>query len=72
MELVDEYEAHGHHQPYWVDRCPVSTPDFKRILREMVSVGSPVGIAIEVLLAQGASQKECEDAIASLAKENDS
>ncbi len=57
-DLAADYIARGHHQHYWAGKQPEQV-DFTELFKEMLSSGSAVKMAIQVLLSQGASRQEC-------------
>jgi len=62
-ELVEEYEAKKHHQHYWAIRYIESEPDYLTMLSEQLQKGTPLSLAIKVLLNQNATVEDCLAAI---------
>jgi len=63
-QLAQEYIERGHHQHYWVDKQPSEGTDFVALLSGMLQAGSTLRMSAQVLLAQGATEDECLDALA--------
>lgn len=63
-ELAAEYESHGHHQHYWVDRIPKTEVDYCQMLDEQFRNGSPLKFSLHVLKNQNATLAQCVVAVA--------
>ena len=61
--LAAEFESHGHHQHYWAQRVPHQPPCRESELRQLLSCGSPLQLALRVLAKLGTSTEELIDAV---------
>ena len=64
--VAKEFESHGHHHHYWVQRFPEASVDYTEMLRKLLDHGSSLESSLKVLLAQNASEDECVEALCKL------